>query len=96
MGKSQTRTLKDIDAPIKAVVNFLNSTIGTTFTEASNPSNQNLMGLDLSKWGGFQAGCMRRTSLPWEKTKAANTGSNEYRAYVAVHCGRLFPWHKWA
>eukprot|EP00965_Chrysotila_dentata_P068950 2278766-Pleurochrysis_carterae.AAC.1 len=30
--------------------------------------------------------------MPWEKTMAANTGQNDYRAYVADHC-KLLPWH---
>eukprot|EP00965_Chrysotila_dentata_P146131 4826387-Pleurochrysis_carterae.AAC.7 len=93
--ESQKRAPTEIDVPVKAVVDILNRTTGTTFAKACNQCDANLLGLDLSKWGGGRAGCMRHISMPWEKAKAAKIGQNNYRAYVADHC-KPFPWHKWA
>eukprot|EP00965_Chrysotila_dentata_P096413 3186369-Pleurochrysis_carterae.AAC.1 len=54
-----------------------------------------LLGTGFVEKEGDRAGCTCRVSMPWEKTKAANTGQNDYCAYVADNC-KLFPWHKWA
>eukprot|EP00965_Chrysotila_dentata_P188073 6172516-Pleurochrysis_carterae.AAC.1 len=51
-GDSHKRALKDVDAPVKAVVEFLDSTIGTTFTKACNQSDANLLGLDFQSGEG--------------------------------------------
>eukprot|EP00965_Chrysotila_dentata_P073913 2441264-Pleurochrysis_carterae.AAC.1 len=51
-GESQKRAPVEIDVPVKAVVEFLDRAIKTTFDEACDQSDANLLGLDLSKLGG--------------------------------------------
>eukprot|EP00965_Chrysotila_dentata_P186529 6158817-Pleurochrysis_carterae.AAC.4 len=82
---------------LKAFVNFPNGIIETTFMAKRQTR------LIRTSWnwtcrsvegGGRVASAANRCRGAWGETKAANTGRNDYWAYVADHCGRLFPWHK--
>eukprot|EP00965_Chrysotila_dentata_P079233 2612722-Pleurochrysis_carterae.AAC.1 len=90
------RTLKDISDPVQTIFEFLNDTIGSTFTQATNASNVNLLGLDLSEWGGGRNFGMQRNRMPWEMMKRENMGARDYWAFhVEMHIARLHPWHRW-
>eukprot|EP00965_Chrysotila_dentata_P171497 5659998-Pleurochrysis_carterae.AAC.2 len=84
----------DIKRPVQTIFEFLHGTIGSPSTEATNAYNVNLLGLDLSKWGGGPNG-MQRNGMPLEKVGRENSGERDYRAYVKMHIARLCPWHHW-
>ena len=44
-------TLKNIDTDVEQLLDWLR-TIGTDYATATAPSDDNLLGLDLSQWGG--------------------------------------------
>ena len=87
--KSPTAKLKDIDADVNLILKFLQSKIGTTFEQATQPSDDNLLQLDMSNWGGNQNA---RISTPWASMQR---GMQEYREYVAQQITKLCPWHHW-
>ena len=67
-------------------------TIGTDYATATAPSDDNLLGLDLSQWGGDRRAADRRKGAPWERRKRAMADGREYiRKKVTTYC----PWMMW-
>ena len=85
-------TEKDIDADVEKTKEWLREKIGTTFNEATSPSDENLLGIDMSDWGGDRNAQQRRSSTPWAQMQRA---MRDYREYVEQKLGDLCPWHHW-
>ena len=82
-------TLKNIDHDVALIKEFLRSKIGTTWAQATQPSDANVLGVDLSDWGGRRAA---RQQAPWEQMRWAMT---DYREWVRDQVAKLCPWHHW-
>ena len=85
-----TATPKDIAADVLLIKEFLRQHIGTTYATATRPSDANLLGVDMSDWGGL---LRPRACAPFNQLRAANGG---YRVYVRRQLAKLCPWHHWA
>ena len=82
-------TPKDIAADVLLIKDFLRQHIGTTYATATQPSDANLMGVDMSDWGGLRR---PRACAPFNQLRGANGG---YREYVRQQVAKLCPWHHW-
>ena len=60
--------LKDIDRDVDLLLDWLRKSIGTTYTQATAPSEDNLLGVDMSRWGGIRG--QKRLHTPWAKRTA--------------------------
>ena len=84
-----TATPKDIATDVRLIKEFLRQHIGTTYAIATQPSDANLMGVDMSDWGGLRR---PRACAPFNQLRGANGG---YREYVRQQVAKLCPWHHW-
>ena len=83
-------TQKDISADKALIIKeFLRACIGTTYATATQPSDANLLGVDMSDWGGLRR---PRACAPFNQVRGAQQG---YRAYVRRQIAKLCPWHHW-
>ena len=85
-----TATPKDIAADVLLIKEFLRQHIGTTYASATQPSDANLLGVDMSDWGGLSR---PRVCAPFNQLRGAN---GRYRLYVRRQLAKLCPWHHWA
>jgi len=85
-----TATPKDIAADVLLIKEFLRQHIGTTYATATQPSDANLLGVDMSDWGGLRR---PRVCAPFNQLRGAN---GRYRLYVRRQLAKLCPWHHWA
>ena len=85
-----TSKLKDIDADVQLIKAFLRAKIGTTYAEATAASDENLLEMDLSNWGGLRN---VRAKSPWHEMRRT---MQDYRSYVQDEVTKLCPWHHWA
>ena len=76
-----TATPKDIAADVLLIKEFLRQHIGTTYASATQPSDANLLGVDMSDWGGLRR---PRVCAPFNQLRGANGG---YRLYVRRQAG---------
>ena len=83
-------SLKDAGPTVQAIKDFLKDKVGDNFADAIEPSDDNLLNLNLSRWGGGPD--LKRDHMPWEK-KLQGPG---YREYVSDHLQRLCTWQTWA
>ena len=83
---------KDIRADVNKIKEFLRVTIGSTYAVATAPSDENLMDLDMTDWGGDRTAAGKRNNTPWEQMRRGSIG---YREYVRRKVGDLCPWHHW-
>lgn len=81
--------LKSIETDKKIVKDFLRNAIGADFATATTPSDENLLGLDLSEWGGSNRS---RVNAPWAQMMRT---MHDYREYVLHNVTKLCPWHHW-
>ena len=88
--KPDPESLKEIDADVEKIKKFLREKIGSDFNTATRPSSENLLGVDMSDWGGNQ---YPRQHTPWKQMERA---MRKYRAYVSRNVTKLSPWHHWA
>ena len=82
-------TPKDIKADVLLIKRFLRAHIGTTYATATQPSDANLLGVDMSTWGGLRR---QRVCAPFNQLRGAQGG---YREYVRRQITKLCPWHHW-
>ena len=47
-------TLKDVRVDVDKIKDFLRDKIGSTFRETTKPSDENLLAVDMSDWGGLR------------------------------------------
>ena len=66
--------------------------IGTTFAQATTPSDVNLLNLDMTDWGGDRSAAQKRNNTPWALIRLAMV---DYRTYVEEKVTNACPWHKW-
>ena len=88
--KPDPESLKAIDADVEKIKKFLREKIGPDFNTATRVSHENLLGVDMSDWGGNQ---YPRQHTPWKQMERA---MRKYRAYVSREVTKLSPWHHWA
>ena len=75
------------------IKDFLRRTIRTTYAQATSPSDANLMGLDLTDWGGDRNAADKRNAVVlWRQMQR---GMADYRDYVQRKVADLCPWHHW-
>jgi hypothetical protein len=87
--KPSAEKLKQIDTDVEAIKEFLRAKIGRNFQEATTPSDENLMNIDMADWGGNRAA---RASAPWEQMRLA---MRDYREYVRKVVTEKCKWHYW-
>ena len=83
-------TQKDIKADVALIKEFLRARTGTTYATATQPSDANLLGVDMSDWGGLRR---PRACAPFNQVREAQGG---YRSYVRRQLAKLCPWHHWS
>ena len=88
--KPETESLKQIDADVEKIKEFLREKIGTDFRAATTPSDENPLDLHMAEWGGNRRA---RQCTPWARMEG---GMRDYRAYVTRQVTKLCPWHHWA
>ena len=81
--------LKDVRRDVEMIKEFLRTHIGTTFAQATAPSDANLLGVEMADWGGLR---FPRGRAPWNQI-ADHYGS--YRDYVRRQVAKICPWHQW-
>ena len=84
-----TSTPKEIRADVDLIKEFLRKLIGTTYGAATQPSDANLLGVDMADWGGQRRA---RECAPFVQLRH---GQNGYREYVRKQIAKLCPWHHW-
>ena len=89
ISKCDTATPKDITADVQCIKEFLRQCIGSTYPTATQPSDANLLGVDMTDWGGLRR---QRACAPFNQVRNANGG---YREYVRHQLAKLCPWHHW-
>jgi hypothetical protein len=88
--EAEAGSLKDIDSTVKVIKDFLNDKVGSSFQEAAEASDANLLDVNLSRWGGGRE--LKKEHLPCDKK---NPGVG-YRDYVKDHLARLCTWQTWS
>ena len=86
---ADTATLKDIREDVDKIKDFLRDKIGHTFNEASTPSDENLLSVDMADWGGLRR---QRACAPFAQIRAQQP---RIQAYVREQVAKLCPWHHW-
>ena len=85
----ETEHLKQISTDKELIKKYLRENIGSDFATCTAHSDDDVLGLDLSSWGGNNH---ERENTPWKQTERK---MQDYREYVRMHLGRLCPWHHW-
>jgi hypothetical protein len=85
----ETEHLKQISTDKELIKKYLRENIGSDFATCTAHSDDDVLGLDLSSWGGKDH---MRENTPWKQTERK---MQDYREYVRTHLGRLCPWHHW-
>ena len=63
--------LRDIRVDVDKIKAFLRTKIGTAYAAATQPSNDNLLSVDMSDWGGR---AYPRTNAPFQQLRNAQNG----------------------
>ena len=88
--KDDAETLKNIDADVAQMKEFLRTCIGRTYSQVTQPSDVNLLSVDMADWGGLRRA---RQCTPQQQMRKAMA---DYRSYVQRQVVKLCPWHTWA
>ena len=80
---------KDIRADVLLIKEHLRAHVGTTWAQCTQPSDANLLSLDLADWGGLRNARARAPQRQLEQSHAS------YRDYVRREVAKLCPWHYW-
>ena len=62
---------KVVRTDVDAIKEFLRGTIGTTYAQVTTASDANLMGIDLTDWGGDRTAREKRNGTPWAQMQRA-------------------------
>lgn len=84
--------LKDISTDKQRIKEWLRSSIGTTYAQATHASDANLLGVDMTRWGGDRTAASKRRSAPWAKRVAAMA---DYNDYILQKLRAYCHWHRW-
>ena len=87
--KDDSATLKDVRADVDKIKDFLRDKIGSTYREATMPSDENILSVDMSDWGGLRR---QRACAPFAQVR---TQQPRISAYVRQQVAKLCPWHHW-
>ena len=87
--KHDKATPKDVTADVQAIKVFLRARIGTNYVACTQPSDANLLDVDMADWGGLRT---PRASAPFNQIRNAQQGSSEY---VQRQLQKLCPWQRW-
>lgn len=88
--KRDTATPKDVRADVDTMKEFLHTNIGSTYAVVTQPSDANLLGVDLAGWGGSR---YPRREAPFAQLRRSNAG---HREYVEKEVTKLCPWQHWS
>lgn len=84
--------LKKIKTDVDLLLDWLRKSIGTTYAQATAPSNDNLLGVDMSRWGGNRTAAAKRANTPWAKRAAVMVEYGDYvRSKMRIYCH----WQRW-
>ena len=86
-------SLKNIDADVEMIKEFLREKLGRTWKEVTTPSTDNQLGLDMTHWGGDRSNANKLANTPWAQIRR---GMSDYRTYVKDRLAANCRWHKWA
>jgi hypothetical protein len=90
--KPDSATLKKIDTDKQKLKEWLRSSIGTTYAQATQASDANTLNVDMSRWGGDRSAASKRRATPWAKRAAVMADYDEYiRKKLCDYCH----WHRW-
>ncbi len=70
---------------------WLRESIGTTYAKATERSDDNLLGVDVSRWGGLRPDARRRAS-PWAQRERQMA---DLPTYVKLKLSQYCNWHRW-
>ena len=84
--------MKNIDRDVALIKEFLRASIGRDWAQATAPSDDNLLNVDVTNWGG---GRNPRAHTPWAQMARAMSGEHGYGQYVRDKMGEYCPWHTW-
>jgi hypothetical protein len=87
--RQESATLKAIETDKALIKEFLRKHIGTTYAQATQPSDANLLSVDMTDWGGLRRA---RQCTPQQQMRKAMA---DYRSYVQRQVVKLCPWHIW-
>ena len=87
--KHDKATPKDVTVDVQAIKEFLRARIGTNYVACTQPSDANLLNVDMADWGGLRT---PRASAPFNQIRNAQQG---YRDYVQRQLQKLCPWQRW-
>ena len=83
--------LKKINKEVDTLVQWLHDSIGTNYAQATVASNDNLLKVDMSRWGGNRP-ANRRANTPWVKRRNIMRDCDAYvRSKMRIYCH----WHMW-
>lgn len=88
--RAEKATDRDVDTTVEAIKDFLRESIGTTFSEATTASDDNLLDLDLTNWGGSR---YARREAPWAQMAREMADVHEH---VTDEVKDMCRWHRWA
>ena len=88
--KRDTATPKDVAADVKLMKKFLHDKIGSTYDVCTQSSDENLLSVDMTNWGGR---ANPRSGAPFNQIRRAQTG---YREYVRDVVTRVCKWQHWS
>ena len=81
-----------MDDEVDEIVKWLRASIGTTYAQATTPSDENLLAVDMSRWGGDRSAAQKRARTPWAQRVAV---MRDYREYVSGKLCTYCHWHRW-
>jgi hypothetical protein len=84
-----TATPIDIAIDKERIKEFLRANIGTTYAMVTQPSDANLLNVDMADWGGLRR---PRACAPFAQIRHAQAG---FREYVRRQLAKLCPWQHW-
>ena len=82
---------KDIRTDVEMIKATLRQKIGSDYATCTSPSDANLLGLDLTDWGGDRSAHSKRNGTPSQMQRAMA----DYCEYVEAKVSDLCPWHHW-
>ena len=82
-------TPTDVSQDVNAIKAFLHANIGSTYAIVTQASDDNVLDVDMSEWGGLRS---PRASAPFNQIRRAQYG---YREYVQHQVTKLCPWQRW-
>ena len=90
--KADSAKLKNIDKDKDMIKYWLRKGIGNTYAKATKANDANLLGLDMSRWGGDRSVASKRLATPWAKRARKMA---DYDSYIRGKLRAYCHWHRW-